>query len=148
MLYRHPKNNMNPPEKVGSTMLLHTTGVDLATSFAMTFPKINAMAYCSTNLFSDTDKKQHTRVVGSKGYVNLSYPARNPPPCANHFSEIIVQGHTSRPQSYIIRKLKEPLTDRSEFHPDKVIDMSFGGFGLYWEADEVARCLKGKFSSP
>jgi len=24
-----------------------------------------------------------------------------------------------------------------------VVDMSFDGFGLYWEADAVARCLKG-----
>ena len=46
MLYHHPKNEKTPPAKVGSTMLLHTTGVDISTSFSMTFPKIGAMAFC------------------------------------------------------------------------------------------------------
>ena len=85
VLFRHPKNDKTPPEKVGSTMLKYRTGVDCATSFAMTFPKIGAMAYCisldrlfapllmappgSTNFFSFTDKR-HTRIVGSTGQVN------------------------------------------------------------------------------
>lgn len=46
ILYRHPKNGMTPPEKVGSTMMLSRTGVDLATSFTLTFPKIESIAYC------------------------------------------------------------------------------------------------------
>ena len=88
LMYRHPENNMSPPENVGGTMLLHSTGVDLASSFAMPFPKIKAMAYCMfqlilvgrpkgadsrgigiTTLFSSTDKKQNTRIIGSKGSV-------------------------------------------------------------------------------
>lgn len=46
ILYRHPKNQRTPPANVGSTMLLHHTGVDLGTSFGLTFPKIQAMAFC------------------------------------------------------------------------------------------------------
>jgi len=46
MLYRHPENERTPPAKVGSTMLLHRTGVDISTSFSLTFPKIGAMAFC------------------------------------------------------------------------------------------------------
>ncbi len=49
MIFRHPKNEQTPPEKVGSTMLMYHTGVDSATSFAMTFPKVNAIAYCTLN---------------------------------------------------------------------------------------------------
>lgn len=55
-----------------------------------------------------------------------------------------MQGHTSRPQKYIIRRLIDPKAGNGEFHPDEVVDMSFDGFGLYWEADAVARCLKGQ----
>ncbi|WVQ82028.1 hypothetical protein IAT38_004156 [Cryptococcus sp. DSM 104549] len=123
ILYRHPLNNMTPPEKVGSTMMKYHTGVDLATSFTMTFPKINAIAYCTTNLLSATQKTQNTRIVGSKG-------------------EIHVHGHTSRPQKYTIKRLANPEEEGGKFLPDEVVDMSFGGFGLYWEADEVARCLR------
>lgn len=46
MLYRHPKNERSAPENLGSSMLKHKTGVDLATSFTLTFPKIKAIAYC------------------------------------------------------------------------------------------------------
>ncbi|WVR07379.1 hypothetical protein IAU60_004420 [Kwoniella sp. DSM 27419] len=123
MLYRHPKNEMTPPAKLGSTMMKYHTGVDLATSFTMTFPKLNAIAYCTTNLLSATQKDQNTRIVGSKG-------------------EILVHGHTSRPQKYTIRLLVDPSKEGYDHHPDQVVDMSFGGFGLYWEADAVARCLR------
>lgn len=57
-----------------------------------------------------------------------------------------MHGHTSRPQKYTVRKLKEPTKEHngseSGFSPDEEHDHSFDGFGLYWEADAVARCLK------
>ncbi|WVN90151.1 uncharacterized protein L203_105387 [Cryptococcus depauperatus CBS 7841] len=123
LLYRHPLNERTPPAKVGSTMLLCDTGVDIATSITLTFPKLNAMAYCSTNLLSSTQKDQHTRIVGSKG-------------------EILVHGHTSRPQKYRIRRLSDLEKEDGGYLPDELVDMSFDGFGLYWEADAVARCLQ------
>jgi len=46
--------------------------------------------------------------------------------------------HTSRPQSYVIRRLADPAACERNFLPDEVVDMSFDGFGLYWEADAVA----------
>ncbi|WWC63118.1 uncharacterized protein I303_105718 [Kwoniella dejecticola CBS 10117] len=123
MLYRHPKNERTPPAKIGSTMMLHHTGVDVATNFALTFPKITAMANCTANLLSPTQKSQHTRIVGSEG-------------------EILVQGITSRPQSYIIRRLKDPSKEGGEYLEDELVDMSFEEGGLVFEADHVARCLK------
>jgi hypothetical protein len=70
ILYRHPKNNMSPPENIGSTMLRHQqTGVDLATSWGMPFPKINAMAFCSATLLNETPEENVTRIVGSAGWV-------------------------------------------------------------------------------
>lgn len=44
ILYRHPKNDMTPPEKVPSSMLLYRTGVDIAVTFSMSFPKVGAIA--------------------------------------------------------------------------------------------------------
>jgi hypothetical protein len=46
LLYHHPKNKRSPPESIGSTMLKHTTGIDLDTLWGMNFPNINAMAHC------------------------------------------------------------------------------------------------------
>ncbi|ORY26983.1 hypothetical protein BCR39DRAFT_539672 [Naematelia encephala] len=123
MLYRHPLNQITQPGVIGTTMLLHTTGVDLATSITMTFERLKAVAFCTVNLLSATNKAQHTRIVGSKG-------------------EIIVQGYTSRPRSYLVRKLIDATQEGGDFHPDEVFDMPFGGYGLHYEADAVAECLK------
>lgn len=68
MLFRHPKNGMTPTQNIGSTMLRHSqTGVDLATSWGMTFPEIDAMAFCSATLLSQTPKENATRIVGYGG---------------------------------------------------------------------------------
>lgn len=60
------------------------------------------------------------------------------------FSEITVSGHTSRPQTYAVRKHKDPskpARTTDSFSDPELHDHSFEGFGLYWEADAVARCL-------
>jgi hypothetical protein len=67
MLFHHPQNERTPPEKVGSTMLLHKTGVDLATSFSLTFPKINAMA------FRTLPASKRTIAKGSDGQPLIGY---------------------------------------------------------------------------
>ncbi|OCF37777.1 dimeric dihydrodiol dehydrogenase [Kwoniella heveanensis BCC8398] len=123
ILYRHPKNQRTPAEKLGSTMMKYHTGVDLATGFTMTFPKLNAIAYCTTNLLSCVQQKQNTRIVGSKG-------------------EILVHGYTSRPTGYTIRRFIDPESEGAKCHPDEEVKHDIQGFGLYWEADEVARCLR------
>lgn len=46
LLYHHPKNQKAAPEQISSTMLKHTTGVDLDTLWGMTFPNLTAMAHC------------------------------------------------------------------------------------------------------
>nr|WPS94661.1 dimeric dihydrodiol dehydrogenase [Naematelia aurantialba]WPS94686.1 dihydrodiol dehydrogenase / D-xylose 1-dehydrogenase [Naematelia aurantialba] len=127
MLFRHPKNGMTPPEKVGSTMMKYRTGVDMATSFTLTFPKLNAIAYCTTSILCDTPPT-HTRIVGSKG-------------------EITVQGHASRPQKYIVRTFADPASEDNKEGKEILFDMTFDSFGLYWEADAVARCLKGEIKT-
>jgi len=51
LLYHHPKNEKAAPESVSSTMLKHTTGVDLDTLWGMTFPNLTAMAHCERRYF-------------------------------------------------------------------------------------------------
>ena len=55
-----------------------------------------------------------------------------------------MQGHTSRPTGYIVRRLVDQGNSKVGLDKGEEHDMSFEGFGLGWEADEVARCLRGQ----
>ncbi len=51
-LFHHPMNARAAPG-VSSSMLMHPeTGVDIATGFTLTFPKIPAIAYCAFDMSS------------------------------------------------------------------------------------------------
>jgi hypothetical protein len=61
--------------------------------------------------------------------------------------EIFVQGHTSRPQSFTIKKHRDPTKQAQgpeSYHAEEKHEHKFEGFGLYWEADAVARTLRGE----
>jgi dihydrodiol dehydrogenase / D-xylose 1-dehydrogenase (NADP) len=58
-------------------------------------------------------------------------------------SEIIVGGIACRPNKYTIRRKVEKAKDSDKGYEEEVVDMDFPGFGLYWEADAVARALRG-----
>lgn len=47
--------------------MLARTGVDLATSVTLMFPRLPAVAYLTMNGLSQTSKTAHTRIVGTKG---------------------------------------------------------------------------------
>ncbi len=83
------------------------------------------------NLLSATDEKFHTRIIGDLG-------------------DILVHGGASRPDGYTIRKYKNPKSagvhDVSGIYEDKQekVNFEFKGVGWNWEADAVARCLRGE----
>lgn len=53
-LFHHPRNEQSPPENLSSSMLKSPeTGVDIATGFTMTFPKIPAIAHCALSSVDD-----------------------------------------------------------------------------------------------
>lgn len=58
--------------------------------------------------------------------------------------EILVQGPPARPTALIIRRREE---GSREFAPDEVREFPIDNVGLYWEADGVARSLRGKSST-
>lgn len=45
LLYRHPDNGLSAPEDVQGSMLLNEDGVDIATSYTLNFPKLQAKAF-------------------------------------------------------------------------------------------------------
>ena len=51
---------------------------------------------------------------------------------------------TPRPFTFAIKRYVEnPVKGSSKYEPEEIVDKTFDGFGLFWEADAVARCLKG-----
>lgn len=60
------------------------------------------------------------------------------------FSEIIVQGSAPRPETYVIRRFAGADGVKPD---DERLGSGFDWFGVYWEADAVARCLRGQFIS-
>lgn len=124
-LYHNPANAETYPDKVVVSMLKASTGVDLTTSFSLQFPKLGAMASCTASFAYDSPKDERCQILGTKG-------------------EIIIHEGLSRYQTMSIKLRKNPnqWTPMPEWEAPVKVDKSFPGFGLYWEADEVARSLR------
>jgi predicted dehydrogenase len=120
----------------------HLTGADKATTILLTFPtttpsnlskqQSHAVAMTHIRVSTDPDEKNTAgaaiRIQGTKG-------------------EVQIYGPSYRPERYRLI-----LSQRSPDPSHNVRDVEFGfpgnGQGFYWEADEVAFCLRdGKLES-
>jgi len=72
LLYHHPKNKKAAPESVSSTMLKHTTGVDLDTLWGMTFPNLTAMAHCTWYRSLGLTSRYRKSYGECRPWINLS----------------------------------------------------------------------------
>ncbi|KAE8336995.1 hypothetical protein BDV24DRAFT_140635 [Aspergillus arachidicola] len=133
-----PRESRRAPSRISSHMsLYHLTGADEATSILLTFPtstpsnlphlgESQAVAMTHLRVSTNADDKPvqpSVRIQGTKG-------------------EIQVYGPAFRPERYRIVPKGEGEV--------KEVECSFpgDGKGMYWEADEVARCLRdGKLES-
>jgi predicted dehydrogenase len=121
--------------------LNYLTGADEATSILLTFPtttpnnvpewKSQAIAMTNMRVSTDPDGKNTAgpaiRIQGTKG-------------------EIQVEGPSFRPERYHIISCSDGNVQRQACQVEHLIPQ--GDRGMYWEADEVARCVKaGKLSS-
>lgn len=135
-----PRDQRKPPSAVSSHMTLyHLTGADEATTMLLSFPTSTpsntphpgqSTAVAMTHLRVSTNPDEMgsggptIRIQGTKG-------------------EIQVEGPAFRPERYRI----VPKKGEGEI---KTVECPFpgNGKGMYWEADEVARCLRdGKLES-
>jgi hypothetical protein len=66
-LYHNPVNEKSPPENIRSTMLKGRTGVDLTTTIAMEFPKIQATSVSTTSFLYNSPRGARCVISGSKG---------------------------------------------------------------------------------
>ncbi|KAK8864557.1 hypothetical protein IAR55_001807 [Kwoniella newhampshirensis] len=129
-LYHAPANEQSPPENLIGSMLKAETGVDLSTSITMNFPKINAKAFLSSSFAYNTAEDRATFITGTKGHITLASPG-------------------CRPTKATIRRFTKPGIMSYGHDDDEVIELNFPQFGLYFEADAVARSLRdGQLENP
>lgn len=132
-----PRDERKPPTVTAQITPYHLTGADESTTMLLSFPtstpsggplRSQGVAMTNIRVAADPDEKGTAgpaiRIQGTKG-------------------EIQVFGHPFRPTAFRIipkKGLGEIRNEESSFPAD--------GHGMYWEADEVARCLRdGKLES-
>ncbi|KAJ0298914.1 hypothetical protein COL5a_011813 [Colletotrichum fioriniae] len=123
------------PEVLASVQKYPVTGADESTTMVLNFPKHQMTGIATTSLRVDTAPDGHKgetapaiRIQGSKGEIQVSHPAY-------------------RPTSYkVVKKgVEEVEVVDCPIPKDKERDW---GHGMFWEADECARCLRdGKTES-
>ncbi|KAL2787848.1 hypothetical protein BJX66DRAFT_271506 [Aspergillus keveii] len=135
-----PKEQRKPPSRVSAHITpYHLTGADEATTILLSFPtstpsnpehpgESQAVASTHIRVWTDPDQQNSARpairIQGTKG-------------------EIQVDGPAFRPEVYRII----PAKGEGEIQ-EKKFTFPADGKGMYWEADEVARCLRdGKLES-
>ncbi|KAH7326845.1 NAD-binding protein, partial [Rhizoctonia solani] len=128
-LYHLPANEHTPPSQIAASCTLHPeTGVDIQTTAILNFSKIGAQAILSSSLEVPTPKDQVVLIQGTKG--DLVVPLIPP----------------GRPTKYYIRVRREEKRNADYDETVKAFDIP--GHGLFWEADECARCLaRGEIES-
>ncbi|KAJ1306434.1 hypothetical protein OPQ81_007437 [Rhizoctonia solani] len=121
-LYHLPANGRTPPSQVAASSILHhETGVDVQTTAILNFSKLGAQAILSSSVEVPTPREQVVLIQGTKGDVVVP---------------LIPPG---RPTKYYIRVRREEK--RNADYDETVKTFDIPGHGLFWEADECARCL-------
>ncbi|KAH8696743.1 hypothetical protein BGW36DRAFT_417785 [Talaromyces proteolyticus] len=139
-----PESQRQPPCMVSAQMTLnYLTGADEATSILVTFPTTTpdnipewkSQAIATTNLRVSTDPDGRgtsgpaIRIQGTKG-------------------EIQVDGPSFRPERYRVIQCRNENNPTEEHVREYEHHIPDGHRGMYWEADEVARCVRdGKLFS-
>ncbi|KAH8704264.1 putative dimeric dihydrodiol dehydrogenase [Talaromyces proteolyticus] len=137
-----PPSQRKAPSSIASTMAKHAvTGADESTTMLITFPTTtpsnlpnrtsHAVAMTSLTVDSNPDKENSARpairIQGTKGEIQVDGPAFRPPRY-----RVIPKKQGDTPVK--IREIENPFPAN--------------GHGMYWEADEVARCVRdGKLES-
>ncbi|GKT49367.1 D-xylose 1-dehydrogenase (NADP(+)) [Colletotrichum spaethianum] len=130
----HLQPEKESPEVLASVQKYPVTGADESTTMILNFPKNQQTGIATTSLRVDTapDGKGNTapaiRIQGSKGEIQVAHPA-------------------FRPLSYKVIKKGVDEVEAVDC-PIPTDEARKWGHGMFWEADECARCLRdGKLES-
>lgn len=135
-----PKEARKPPSRISAHITpYHLTGADEATTILLSFPTTTP-ANANHPGESQAIATTHLRVWSDPDETNAARPAIR---IQGTKGEIQVDGPAFRPTAYRIipQKGEGDVKEKNFTFPS-------GGRGMYYEADEVARCLRdGKLES-
>lgn len=125
LYHLQPEQDKEAPTVVAASNK-YTTGADENTAIICQFPRHNSLGVATTSLRIDTDPEQDTvpaiRIQGSEGEIQVFFPAY-------------------RPLKYkVVKKSGESQLVDCPIPGDPA--RNGWGHGMFWEADECARCLR------
>ncbi|KAG7093979.1 hypothetical protein E1B28_007609 [Marasmius oreades] len=132
-LFEHPSNNSTKPSVTGSILKTPITGVDANTSFTLNFSQANlsaqAVLSCSINANPIGAGGNGVTIRYEKGIIRVGEPIF----C---------------PKSFEVTYLEKDQQGRNRVVKEEKIFFEYRGGGWYFQADEVARCVRdGKIES-
>jgi len=130
-LHQHPDNKRKPPH-VAAGMLKHKkSGVDEHTTIVLDFPEMHAQGIAMSSMTQNSNQwDAHCHIQGDKG-------------------ELVVGWGPFRPEWYELKIWQLNELGRPTGPPEVTrVSREIPGKGMFWEADECARCLRdGKLES-
>ncbi|EQB44705.1 hypothetical protein CGLO_16518 [Colletotrichum gloeosporioides Cg-14] len=134
-LYHLQEGEKEAPQVLAAVQKYPVTGADESTSMILNFPKHQMTGIATTSMRVATDpdgagkSAPAIRVQGSEGEIQVAHPA-------------------FRPLSYKLIK-KDGTVEAVDCPIPTDPSRNNWGHGMFWEADECARCLRdGKLESP
>jgi predicted dehydrogenase len=131
ILYHCQPEPREAPTVFGAMIKYDKTGADETTSMIIQFPKHKSVGLATTSLrvSSDADSKVPSaavRIQGTKGEIQIFGPIYRP----THYRVLRVDG------SGLVEEIEAKIPTDPHRNGD--------GWGLFWEADEAARCVRDK----
>lgn len=136
--FADPRNKSGEPEVKASMLRSKLTGVDEQTSITLNFPETRVQATMQCNMVLKSVQDVVVRIQGDEGDITVQWPPYRP----NSFTVYKASGTASTPH---------PDSQATAVAPSgikKTFDIPGDGHGMFWEADECARCIRdGKLES-
>jgi predicted dehydrogenase len=118
--YWDPDNKLKAPRFNGTIIKTPISGVDEHTAITFAFDEGRTSAVATTSMSSPSNREAPIRIEGSKGVVTVQWAPYSP-------------------ASYTVYKyIDRERVGEGEVHPFPIP----AGRGMFWQADEVARCLQ------
>lgn len=121
--YGDPANKRSDPQVTSSMLMSKDTHVDEFTTIIANFPQSHVSTVATCSYSAKSNYQEVCRIEGDKGFVSVAWP-------------------TFCPTDYSITKYVDGF-DGEKFSTEKFHhDIPGSGHGMFWEADECARCLR------
>lgn len=135
--FSDPRNEHDDPRVASDVLKAQEADVDEYANISMIFPTSRVVAMATTNMTIKSDEDSICRIQGDKGDITVQWPPFRP-------TQFTIY-RKSPPQDVSAAAGPYAGTQQGEVRTFEIPE----GHGMFWEADECARCLRdGKLESP